>query len=117
MELSAGSPEPDVLGRRRRAGEVDMEDHDTQTSPQALARTGGALYLIIIVIGFLGEVFVRGRLVVSGELGSNLGDRMGAILERQNKPSPAAVNSSLERIQGPLRQYLNELKAKAKLGE
>ncbi|MBL8799862.1 MAG: hypothetical protein JNM56_38630 [Planctomycetia bacterium] len=33
--------------------------------------------------------------------------QMGAILEQQSKPSPAAVNSSLERIQGSLRQSLN----------
>jgi hypothetical protein len=44
-----------------------MEDHEVQTSPQIYARIGGALYLIIIVIGFLGEAFVRSRLVVSGD--------------------------------------------------
>ena len=32
-----------------------------------LARIGGALYLVIIVIGFCGEAFVRDRLVVSGD--------------------------------------------------
>jgi hypothetical protein len=35
-------------------------------APRKLARIGGALYLIIIVIGLLGEVGVRGRVVVSG---------------------------------------------------
>jgi uncharacterized protein DUF4386 len=35
--------------------------------PRALARLGGALYLAIIVIGAWGEMFVRGRLVVSGD--------------------------------------------------
>lgn len=35
--------------------------------PRALARIGGALYLIIIVIGLFGEVGVRGRIVVSGD--------------------------------------------------
>jgi hypothetical protein len=44
-----------------------MEDHDVQTSPQIYARIGGVLYLIIIVIGFLGEAFVRNRLIVSGD--------------------------------------------------
>jgi hypothetical protein len=44
-----------------------MEDHEVQTSPQIYARIGGVLYLIIIVIGFLGEAFVRNRLIVSGD--------------------------------------------------
>lgn len=35
-------------------------------SVQAYARTAGALYLVIIVIGLLGEAVVRGSLVVSG---------------------------------------------------
>lgn len=34
---------------------------------QRLARVGGALYLIIIVIGALGEAVVRGRIVVAGD--------------------------------------------------
>jgi tetratricopeptide (TPR) repeat protein len=33
--------------------------------------------------------------------------RSGSLLERQNKPTPAAVSFSLERVQGPLRQTLN----------
>ncbi|HEY4590288.1 MAG TPA: DUF4386 domain-containing protein [Thermoanaerobaculia bacterium] len=31
------------------------------------ARIGGALYLIIIVAGILGELFIRGRIIVSGD--------------------------------------------------
>jgi hypothetical protein len=42
-----------------------MEDRNIHTSPQLYARIGGLLYLIIIVIGFLGEFFVRNRLIVS----------------------------------------------------
>jgi hypothetical protein len=34
--------------------------------------------------------------------------RVGARLERQEKPSPAAVAGSLERVQGPIRQTLNK---------
>jgi len=45
-----------------------MEDHELQTSPQVYARIGGVLYLIIIVIGFCGEFFVREKLVVSGDV-------------------------------------------------
>ena len=45
-----------------------MEDHKPQTSPQVYARIGGVLYLIIIVIGFCSEFFVREKLVVSGDV-------------------------------------------------
>jgi tetratricopeptide (TPR) repeat protein len=34
----------------------------------------------------------------------------GAKLERLNRPAPAAVSESLERIQGPMRQTLNEVR-------
>ncbi len=40
----------------------------TETSPQVYARIGGVLYLIIIVIGFCSEFFVRDKLVVSGDV-------------------------------------------------
>lgn len=36
-------------------------------SPQTYARTGGLLYLFVIVAALFGEVFVRGPLVVSGD--------------------------------------------------
>jgi len=39
-----------------------------ETSPQVYARIGGVLYLIIIVIGFCGEFFVRDRLEMSGDV-------------------------------------------------
>lgn len=38
-----------------------------ETSPQAYARFGGLLYLVIIVAGALGELFIRGTLVVPGD--------------------------------------------------
>jgi Domain of unknown function (DUF4386) len=44
-----------------------MTDRTIESSPQLYARIGGALYLIIIVIGLFGEVFVRGKLIVSGD--------------------------------------------------
>ncbi len=43
-----------------------MTTRTIETSPQVFARIGGILYLIIIVVGALGEIFVRGTLVVSG---------------------------------------------------
>lgn len=39
----------------------------TVNSPQVYARIGGALYLIIIIAGFYGEVFVSGSLIVAGD--------------------------------------------------
>jgi Domain of unknown function (DUF4386) len=38
-----------------------------ETSPRALSRIGGVLYLIIIVIGLVGEAIVRGRIIVPGD--------------------------------------------------
>jgi hypothetical protein len=45
-----------------------MKERITETSPQVYARIGGVLYLIIIVIGFCSEFFVREKLVVSGDV-------------------------------------------------
>ena len=44
-----------------------MSDRTVKTWPQVYARIGGALYLIIIVIGLFGEAFVRDKLIVSGD--------------------------------------------------
>ncbi len=44
-----------------------MNAHALETSPQTLARIGGALYVFIIVAGVFGELFVRGALIVSGD--------------------------------------------------
>src|SRR6266702_5324314 len=48
-------------------GRAEMTARTVDTSPQLYARIGGALYLIIIVIGLFGEAFVRDRLIVSGD--------------------------------------------------
>jgi hypothetical protein len=47
-----------------------MEAHHAGISPRALSRIGGALYLIIIILGLFGEAFVRGKIVVSGDAGA-----------------------------------------------
>ena len=47
-----------------------MSDRHAPANPLAIqtwARVGGLLYLIIIVIGLLGESLIRGKLVVSGD--------------------------------------------------
>ena len=38
-----------------------------ETSPQIYSRIGGVLYLIIIVVGLFAEIFVRSKLIVSGD--------------------------------------------------
>jgi hypothetical protein len=44
-----------------------MMERIAEASPRSLARIGGVLYLIIIVLGIVGEAFVRGRIVVPGD--------------------------------------------------
>ena len=44
-----------------------MTRHTLETSPNTYARIAGALYLINIVAGFLGEMFVRNTMVISGD--------------------------------------------------
>lgn len=46
--------------------------------PQAYARTGGILYLFIIVAALFGELFVRGRLVVRGDPAATAANILGA---------------------------------------
>jgi hypothetical protein len=43
-------------------------NHTIETSPQVYARIGGLLYLVIIAGGFFAEMFVRGKLVVAGDV-------------------------------------------------
>jgi len=45
-----------------------MKERITETSPQIYARIAGVLYLMIIVIGFSSEFFVRDKLVMSGDV-------------------------------------------------
>lgn len=42
--------------------------HQTNSiSPQFYARTGGLLYLFMIIIGIINEMFIRGKIVVQGD--------------------------------------------------
>jgi len=41
-----------------------MPTRNAETPPQTLARVGGALYLIIILVGIFGQAFLRGQFVV-----------------------------------------------------
>jgi len=44
-----------------------MTTRISKASPQSYARIGGIIYLMIIVLGVLGEIFVRGTLVIPGD--------------------------------------------------
>lgn len=49
-----------------------MPVHGIEASPRGYARLGGVLYLIIIVAGLFGEMFVRGRLIVPGDASATI---------------------------------------------
>jgi len=49
-----------------------MTSRAHEISPQAWARTGGALYLLVIAAGMAGELLIRDRLVVSGDANATL---------------------------------------------
>jgi len=44
-----------------------VAEQQVEASPRTLARIGGVLYLIIIVIGLFDEAFVRNRIIVAGD--------------------------------------------------
>lgn len=50
------------------SGGREMKTRTDQIAPQVYARIGGVLYLLIIVIGFCGQFFVRNKLEVSGDV-------------------------------------------------
>lgn len=47
-------------------------------STKTIARTGGVLYLIIIVVGIFGEIFVRDRLIVSDDATATANNIVGS---------------------------------------
>lgn len=46
---------------------MNSNSKTTKSSPQIYARIGGVLYLIIIVVGLFAEIFIRSKLIVSGD--------------------------------------------------
>lgn len=44
-----------------------MSENPIEKSPQLFARIGGALYLIIIALGLYGQMFIRDRVITSGD--------------------------------------------------
>jgi hypothetical protein len=56
----------------------DVTPRAVEASPQTYARTGGILYLFIVVVGVFGELFVRGRLIVPGDAAATANNIMGS---------------------------------------
>jgi len=57
-----------------------MTNRTLEMSPQTLARIGGVIYLVIIVSGIFGELFVRDALFVSGDAATTASHIMGSEL-------------------------------------
>ena len=49
-----------------------MTSRENEISPQAWARTGGALYLVVIAAGMAGELLIRDRLVVPADANATI---------------------------------------------
>jgi hypothetical protein len=56
----------------------DMTGHTPESSPQTYARIGGILYLFIIVAAFFGEIYVRGGLIVWGDIARTASNILGS---------------------------------------
>jgi uncharacterized protein DUF4386 len=54
-----------------------MNDHP-EISPQTYARAGGVAYLVIIVAGLIGEMFIRNKLIVSGDAAATASNIMAS---------------------------------------
>ena len=55
-----------------------MTARTVEGSPQVYARIAGSLYLIIIIAGALGQIFIRGKLIVAGDAVVTAGNLMAA---------------------------------------
>lgn len=51
-----------------------MTSRTVDSSPQTYARIAGILYLVIIVAALFGEMYVRGKLIVSGDAAATAGN-------------------------------------------
>ena len=55
-----------------------MTTRTVEVSPQVYARIAGILYLIIIIAGALGQIFIRGKLIVAGDAAATAGNLMAS---------------------------------------
>lgn len=53
---------------------VEMTNVAVEKSPQVYARIGGAIYLILILVGMFAAIFVRDKMVVSGDAATTAGN-------------------------------------------
>jgi hypothetical protein len=67
--------EPGINTVWRQSG---MGNHTVEASPQAYARIGGALYLVIIVLGAFAEGFVANKLIAPGDAATTAHNIMAA---------------------------------------
>jgi hypothetical protein len=59
---------------------MKQNSHINSFSPQTYSRVGGILYLIIIITGLFGELFVRNKLIVSGDATSTINNITGSLM-------------------------------------
>src|SRR5256885_14262692 len=59
---------------------MKQKSHINSFSPQTYSRVGGLLYLIIIITGLFGELFVRNKLIVSGDAASTVNNITGSLM-------------------------------------
>jgi len=57
-----------------------MTDNTVETSPQIYARIGGVIYLVLILSGMFAVIFVRDKLIVSGDVTATANNIMAAPL-------------------------------------
>lgn len=67
----------DVRRREQQEG-ASMTNRTIETSPLVYARAAGVLYLIIIVLGLFGEIFVRSSIISPGDTTATARNILGA---------------------------------------
>jgi len=91
-----------------------MADRTVEVSPQVYARVGGWLYLVIIVAGIFAELFVRDKLIVSGDAALTAANiataalpfRFSVALEQLWLVSAVALTLILYVLLKPVNKYL-----------
>ena len=78
-----------------------MTQTSIETSPQVYARIGGALYLIIIALGIFAQVFVRDRIIVSGDAAATAAN----ITSKKCQRSAATCIAAWRRNKFTLKEY------------
>lgn len=96
-----------------------MASRAIERSPQTYARVAGWLYLYIIVVGTYAEIFLRDRLVVSGDpiataqniMGAELPFRISIAIEQSYLACAVAITVILYLLLKPVSKSLSMLAA------